>query len=104
MIALLDFVLLVAGVVLPLPIVASVFLSRRRIYRAWAKIIAIFAGIAAIAWGAIESLILYLPMMRHTLSQLQLFRAALAGLCIGCIFTALIPRSHKTLEVGRRGA
>jgi hypothetical protein len=95
---LLDFVLLIAGTVLPLTIVVSVWFSRRRRYYTWAKIISLVVAAAALGWGAIESTILFHRMMRHTLLQLEAGRLALAILTLGCICAVLSPRAYRTMD------
>ena len=81
--AALDLFLLLAGVILPLILVISVFVAPQR-YPSWVRIVASLVGIAAVAWGATEAIILYHPLLRSTLSELKVLRRLLAIVCICC--------------------
>ena len=95
MFALLDLLLLVSGTVLPLVIFSAVWLSRNKTYFAWAKVVSIVGAVAALGWGAVQSMILYHRMMRHTRSQFEADRLALAIISLGCIFTIAGSRAYK---------
>jgi hypothetical protein len=51
-------VLLVFGTILPLIFPFGIFLSRRRHF-AWIRIVAILVGVAGLAWGTLDALLLF---------------------------------------------
>jgi hypothetical protein len=94
-----DFILLVAGIVVPLTIFGTVLLFHRRRYRSWAKLVALVGSIAALTWGVLEACILYSNVSRHALPQLVASRRVAAVFCLICLFGLLLGRRQKRLEI-----
>ncbi len=83
-------------------LVGMIFLHRRRIYAAWAKVSAIVAAIAGVGWGVLGFVLLHsrsYHLTRDVYYRLVGIKGMLCGIAIGFTLSILIARPYRTKDI-----
>ncbi len=91
----------VAGTFLPLFATGHVFLSRTRVYPAWAKIVWIGASILGLLWGSLGWILAHwrtYHLTQQTYYNLIQIRGLLWGIILGFIIIFVIGKPYHDVE------